>query len=73
MAQLTQIDHHLAAAVERMPRVFGINQSQQRQFFVVRFRHPAGRVGRGSGNPRQLALTGQRQRPVRVDPALAVA
>jgi len=73
MAHLPQVDHHLAAAVERMPGVFCVNQIQQGQLPGVRFRHPAGRVGRGAGNPRQLALAGQRQRPVRVDPMLAVS
>ena len=69
-----EVDRYLTAAVERTPRVFGINQIQQRQFLGVRaqFRPAAGRVDRGTGNARQFALPTQRQRVLLVDPALAV-
>ncbi len=73
VAHLPQVDRHLAAAVERMPGVLRVNQCQQGQRPGVRFRPPARRVDRGTGNPGQFALAGQRQRPVRIDPALAVA
>ncbi len=73
MPQATQVDHHLAAAVERMPGVLLVNQGQQGQLLWVRFRRPARRVDRGTGNPCQFALAGQRQRPVRINPALAAA
>ena len=72
VAQRFQVDHPLAAAVERMPRVFGVDQGQQRQFPGVWFLRLAGRVDRGAGDARQFALAGQRQRPRLVDPALAV-
>jgi len=55
-----------------MPRVFGVDQGRQRQLLRVRPRRPARRVDRGAGNARQFASPGQRQRPCRVDPALAV-
>ena len=72
VTHLPNVNQHLAAAVERMPRVFGVDQGQQRQFLGVWFRRLAGRVGRGSGDARQSALAGQRQRPARADPTLAV-
>jgi hypothetical protein len=55
-----------------MPRVFGVNQRQHRQFFRVRLRGLARRVNRGAGDACQRALAGQRQRFCLVDPALAV-
>src|SRR5690606_13408818 len=62
----------LAAAVKRMTCVFGVNQSQQCQFLLVRFCGHVRRIDRGAVNSRQFALPGQRQWFDGADPLLAV-
>ncbi len=60
VAQAAQVGRHLAAAVERMPRVFRVDQRQQFQFLPVRFRRAAGRVEERAGDARQCALAARR-------------
>ena len=59
--QAAQVLLYLAATVKRMPRVFGINQRQQRQFLLVRFCSHMWRINRGTCHTCQFALPGQRQ------------
>ncbi len=46
-----QVHRDLAAAVERVPGVFGVNQSQQCQFLLVRCGGWVWRIERGTRHP----------------------
>lgn len=71
MPQAAQIHRHLAAAVERVARVFGVDQRQQRQFLFVRLCLRVRGIDAGAGDTRQFALPGQRQGFKGADPMLA--
>ena len=58
VSQTTQVNLYFAAAVKRMPRVFSVNQPQQRQFLLVRFCGHVWRINRGAVDTRQFALPG---------------
>lgn len=72
MAQAAQVYRHFAAAVERLPRVFGVNRRQQRPFQFVRLSAQARRIDGGTGDTRPFALPGQRQWIMGADPVVTV-
>ena len=61
MPYAAQVYGYFAAAVERMPGVFGVDLTQQGQFQLVRIGGQARRIEGGTGDTCQIALSGQRQ------------
>ena len=55
-----------------MSRVFGVNQFQQRQFLLARFRSQVRRIDGGARHTCQFALPGQRQGFGDADPVLTL-
>lgn len=61
MPYAAQVYCHLAAAVERVTRVFSVDLPQQGQFLLVRFGNQMRRIDSGTGDACQFTLSGQRQ------------
>lgn len=56
MARRLEEDHHRAAAIERAPRVFLVDQAPEQQFAVIDRPGLLLRLDRGAGYPGQNAL-----------------
>ncbi len=61
MPYAAQVCSYFAAAVERMPCVFGVDLTQQGRFQLVRFGGQVQCIKGGPGDTCQFALSGQRQ------------
>jgi len=73
MPQTYKKDEHPATTEERVPSVFGINRGHQQQRQGVWFFDQRRCIHGGTGDPRQLTLSVQRQGLVASDPPLPVS
>jgi len=69
MPYAAQVYGYFAAAVERVPGVFGVDLIQKVQFQLVRLGYRVRRIDRGSVDTRQYTLPGQRQGIFTIYPA----
>ena len=63
-----QVHRDLAAAVERVPSVFGVDRLQQPSFLLIPVGGRVWRIDRGPGDPGQVAWSGQRDGIMGADP-----
>lgn len=68
MAPFLEEDHHLAAAVERTPGIFLVNQAAEQQIAFVDWPRLLLRIAGGTGDVGQNALPDNGHRISAVDP-----
>ena len=72
MPQEVQMHNHLAASVERVTRILGIDQRQNQQLLFVRAGDQKGCIDGGPGDARECALSDYRQGIKQAYPGSAV-